>query len=273
SSLGQLVAGVAHEINNPVNFIYGNLEHAHSYTRELLALLELYQSHLPTPPAEIEDFIAEVELDFLVGDLPNLLQSMQVGADRIKDIVTSLRTFSRMDEAAMKAFNLHDGIESTLTILNNRTKAKASRPGLEIVRRYGELPLVECYGSQLNQVFMNLLTNAIDALEDRDGDRSYQEVAADPSRITITTERIVETDQIRLSFCDNGGGIPEGIRDRLFDPFFTTKPVGRGTGLGLSISYQIVAEKHGGTLTCAAAEGGGTCFTITIPRTQSAVRG
>ena len=269
SGLGQLVAGVAHEINNPVNFIYGNLDHARGYTKDLLQLLTLYQQALTPPPSDIQDFIEDIDLDFMRGDLPRMLQSMQVGADRIKEIVTSLRTFSRMDEAAMKAFNLHDGIESTLTILNNRTKAKANRPAIDIIRRYGDLPLVECYGSQMNQVFMNVLTNAIDALEERDRDRPLESIQANPSRIVITTELMVATDEVKITVQDNGLGIPTAIRDRLFDPFFTTKPVGKGTGLGLSISYQIVTEKHGGTLTCDSTVGQGTYFTITIPRVQA----
>ncbi|MGD1849170.1 MAG: sensor histidine kinase, partial [Cyanophyceae cyanobacterium] len=208
----------------------------------------------------------DVDLEFLVEDLPQILKSMQVGADRIKDIVTSLRTFSRMDEAEMKDFNLHDGIDSTLTILNNRTKAKSSRPAVEIVRNFGEMPPVECYGSQLNQVFMNVLTNAIDALDERDSDRTYDEVAANPSRIVITTALLGNSVEIKIH--DNGPGSPANIRDLLFDPFFTTKPVGKGTGLGLSISYQIVTEKHGGTLTCTAPDSCGTCFTILIPFRQ-----
>ncbi|MEM6500808.1 MAG: PAS domain S-box protein [Cyanobacteria bacterium P01_C01_bin.89] len=266
SSLGQLVAGIAHEINNPVNFIYGNLDHARTYAKDLLTLLELYQGCIPEAPAEIQEFAEDVDLEFLVEDLPQMLKSMQVGADRIKDIVTSLRTFSRMDEASMKAFNLHDGIDSTLTILNNRTKAKPSRPAVDIVRNFGELPPVECYGSQLNQVFMNILTNAIDALDERDSDRTYDEVAANPSRIVITTA--LRENTVEITIHDNGSGIPASIRDRLFDPFFTTKPVGKGTGLGLSISYQIVTEKHGGTLTCTVPDSGGTCFTILIPFRQ-----
>ena len=267
SSLGQLVAGVAHEINNPVNFIYGNLDHARNYAKDLLDLLELYQENLSDPPENIQDFMEEIDLDFLMQDLPQMLQSMQVGADRIKDIVASLRTFSRMDEAAMKPFNLHDGIDSTLTILNNRTKAKSTRPAIQITRNYGDLPLVECYGSQLNQVFMNILANALDALEERDCDRTHADIKANPSAIEITTE-LLEGDRIGITFHDNGPGIPDTIRDRLFDPFFTTKPVGKGTGLGLSISYQIVTDKHGGTLICNSIPGQGTQFKITIPRYQ-----
>ncbi|MEM9770564.1 MAG: PAS domain S-box protein, partial [Cyanobacteria bacterium P01_D01_bin.73] len=183
SGLGQLVAGIAHEINNPVNFIYGNLDHACTYAKDLLELLELYQTHVAETPENIQAFVEEIDLEFLVEDLPQMLSSMQVGADRIKDIVMSLRTFSRMDEAAVKAFDLHDGIDSTLTILNSRTKSKSNRPGIDIVRNYGELPMVECYGSQINQVFMNILTNALDALDERDGDRTYQAIQSNPSRI------------------------------------------------------------------------------------------
>ncbi len=265
SSLGQLVAGVAHEINNPVNFIYGNLTHARSYTRDLLHLIELYQNHYPHPHEDIQDEAEEMDLEFVMEDLPKLLNSMKVGAERIQGIVSSLRTFSRMDEAEMKAVNLHDGLDSTLMILQNRTRANANSHEVEVVRHYGDLPLVECYAGQLNQVFMNILSNALDALE---AIRTGQHPDKNVARIVITTA-LTADNQVSIAIQDNGEGIPPGIRDRLFDPFFTTKPIGKGTGMGLSISYQIVTGKHGGSLTCTSQEGVGTTFTVTIPLQQT----
>lgn len=265
SSLGQLVAGVAHEINNPVNFIYGNLTHARGYTSDLLHLIELYQHHYPMPHDAIRAEAEDMDLAFIMEDLPKLLNSMKVGAERIQGIVSSLRNFSRMDEAEMKAVNLHDGIDSTLMILQNRTKANAEKAEIEIVRRYGDLPLVECYAGQLNQVFMNILSNAIDALEEV---RIHKLPDKPQAYIEITTT-LTDENQISITLRDNGSGIPESIQARLFDPFFTTKPIGKGTGMGLSISYQIVTEKHGGTLVCTSEEGMGTAFTITLPLQQA----
>ncbi|MEH1942039.1 MAG: AAA family ATPase [Nostoc sp.] len=264
SSLGQLVAGVAHEINNPVNFIFGNLTHANTYTQEVLGLLELYQKHYPSPHLEIQEEAEAIDLEFLLEDLPKLLSSMWVGADRIRQIVASLRTFSRMDEAEIKAVNIHDGIDSTLMILQHRLKAKSDRLGIELVKHYGNLPEVECYAGQLNQVFMNVLSNAIDALDE--SLTSNQGEITTPT-ITIYTEQI-DAHQIEIRIADNGLGIPESFRQRLFDPFFTTKPVGKGTGMGLSISYQIVAEKHGGSLSCTSELGKGAEFQIRIPICQ-----
>jgi signal transduction histidine kinase len=264
SSLGQLVAGVAHEINNPVNFIFGNLNHASEYTQDLIGLLELYQQHYSSPHPEIESEAQAIDLEFLLEDLPKLLSSMRVGADRIRQIVASLRTFSRMDEAQRKPVNIHDGIDSTLMILQHRLKAKPEHPGIEIIKDYGKLPLVECYAGELNQVFMNVLSNAIDALEE--AFVSNPQKMASPS-ITIHTKQ-VNTHQVEIRITDNGQGIPEPVRQRLFDPFFTTKPVGKGTGMGLSISYQIVTEKHGGSLSCNSAPGNGAEFIIRIPLLQ-----
>lgn len=268
SSLGQLVAGVAHEINNPVNFIYGNLQHAHEYTQNLLGLLKLYQQHYPNPVTEVEAEAEAIELEFLVDDLPRLLSSMKVGANRIRQIVVSLRNFSRMDEAEMKAVNLHEGVDSTLMILQHRLKATPHHPAIEVVKDYGNLPLVECYAGQLNQVLMNILSNAIDALEERDQQRQYREIEQHPSQIRITTE-LASPDRVRIYIADNGPGMPQQIQQRLFDPFFTTKAVGKGTGLGMSISYQIVTERHGGTLHCDSEVGQGTEFVIEIPVNQS----
>lgn len=259
SGLGQLVAGVAHEINNPVNFIYGNLIHAHNYAKDLGQLLELYQKHYPDPHAEIQEQIEEIELNFLLEDMHNLLASMQVGAERIQKIVVSLRTFSRMDEADMKSVNIHDGIDSTLMILQHRLKARSDASIIEIIKAYGELPLVECYAGQLNQVFMNLLSNAIDALEE-----SLEIGQIHSPRITISTA-LVNAKEVMIQISDNGIGIPTEIQHRLFDPFFTTKPVGKGTGMGLSISYQIVVDKHGGKLECVSGVEQGSTFIVTIP--------
>ncbi|MBD2726220.1 AAA family ATPase [Nostoc sp. FACHB-892] len=264
SSLGQLVAGVAHEINNPVNFIFGNLTHANAYTQDVLGLLELYQKHYPSPHPEIQEEAEAIDLEFVLEDLPKLLSSMRVGADRIRQIVASLRTFSRMDEAEIKAVNIHEGIDSTLMILQHRLKAKSDRVGIELIKHYGNLPQVECYAGQLNQVFMNVLSNAIDALEESLVDNQAQ--ITTPT-ITIYTEQI-DTHQVEIRIADNGLGIPESVRQRLFDPFFTTKPVGKGTGMGLSISYQIVTEKHGGSLSCTSEPGKGAEFQIRIPVCQ-----
>ncbi|XGV95298.1 MAG: PAS domain S-box protein [Leptolyngbya sp. BL-A-14] len=264
SSLGQLVAGVAHEINNPVNFIHGNLSHAHDYIRDLLDLVDLYQHHYPNPTQAIADQIEAIDLEFLTEDLTKLLQSMRIGTDRIREIVLSLRNFSRLDEAEVKAVDIHDGINSTLTILQNRLKARAERPEIQVVKNYGQLPLVECYPGQLNQVFMNILANAIDALEEANAQQTYEEIKENPNKITIQTS-LLDSKWIKISISDNGTGMPESVCQRIFDPFFTTKAVGKGTGMGMSISYQIVAEKHGGQLDCSSNPGEGTEFTIRIP--------
>jgi two-component system, NtrC family, sensor kinase len=267
SSLGQLVAGIAHEINNPVNFIHGNLTHAHQYTQDLMGLIQLYQQHYLNPPQAIQAEIEAIELDFVIEDLMKLFKSMQVGTERIQEIVLSLRNFSRLDEAEFKAVNIHEGIDSTLMILGNRLKAKPEHSGIEIIKNYGQLPSVECYPGQLNQVFMNLLTNAIDVLEEHNRQRSPQEIKANPGTIRISTE-MIEADWIAVYIADNGLGMTEEVRSRIFDSFFTTKPIGKGTGLGLSISYQIVTEKHGGKLYCHSTLGQGTEFVIELPVRQ-----
>jgi PAS domain S-box-containing protein len=263
SSLGQLVAGVAHEINNPVNFIYGNLTHATEYVQDLMHLIISYQTAYPTPYPQIQTEIDEIDLDFLLEDLPKLLNSMKVGSDRIREIVRSLRNFSRLDEAEVKAVNIHEGIDSTLMILQNRLKPKSDHPGIVVVRDYGNLPPVECYAGQLNQVFMNILGNAIDALEEWDEQRSPQELDTHPSQIIIRT--VCHQNHAEIHIIDNGPGMEEVVRKRLFDPFFTTKPVGKGTGLGMSISHQIVVDKHRGELVCHSTIGKGTEFIIRIP--------
>ena len=262
SSLGQMVAGVAHEINNPVNFIYGNLVHVEQYTKDLLSLLELYQKYYPDPRAEIIDCAEEIDIDFLAEDLPKILASMLMGAERIRQIVISLRNFSRLDEAAMKAVDIHEGIENTLLILQNRIKCKGEYEGIEIVKEYGDLPLVECYASQLNQVFMNILGNAIDALENSRQSNTSAFLAT--PTIRIRTE-VKNGNKLVVRIADNGSGMNAAVQSKLFDPFFTTKPVGKGTGLGLSISYQIIVDKHGGILKCISQPGKGAEFWIEIP--------
>ncbi|MEH2287604.1 PAS domain S-box protein [Nostoc sp.] len=263
SSLGQLVAGVAHEINNPVNFIYANLKPANEYIQDLLRLLRLYQKHYPSPVAEIQSESEEIDLDFLLEDLPKLLSSMEVGAVRIQTIVRSLRNFSRMDEAEIKQVNIHEGIDSTLMILQHRLKGKFDQE-IKVVKNYGNLPLVECKASQLNQVFMNIICNAIDALEERDLQRTFSEIEQQPSQILICT-KMLDSHHVQIRIVDNGQGIPKFAQERLFDPFFTTKPVGKGTGLGLSISYQIITEKHNGSLRCYSIPDRETEFVIEIP--------
>lgn len=270
STLGTLVAGIAHEINNPTSFIYGNLHYANEYIRDLLKLVRLYQSHYPSPVAEIKMHSCAVELEFLMEDLPKVLSSMEHGAERIRHLVTSLRNFSRLDQGKMQPVDLHEGIESTLLILHHRLKANSDRPAIKLIKEYGELPPVECHPSQLNQVFMNLLGNAIDALE---------EVANKPitgknkfaPTILIRTE-IVQDNRVTIKIIDNGSGITESAKKQLFDPFFTTKPIGKGTGLGLSISYQIVVEKHQGLLCCESELGKGTEFSIEIPIQHNLIR-
>jgi signal transduction histidine kinase len=254
SSLGQLVAGIAHEINNPINFIYGNLTHAQDYIQVLFKVIN-QQRHERTVPEEEED----VDVEFIAQDLPKLIESMQAGVRRIREIVLALRIFSRLDEAIVKSVNIHEGIDSTLMILQHRLKAKPNCPVIEVVKDYADLPLVECYAGQLNQVFMNLLSNAIDALEEG----IATQTVGSPC-IKICT-RMMETNFLQVRISDNGSGISPDIQSRIFDPFFTTKPVGVGTGMGLAISYQIITERHRGSLECVSLPEQGTEFIITIP--------
>jgi light-regulated signal transduction histidine kinase (bacteriophytochrome) len=264
SSLGQLVAGIAHEINNPVNFIYGNLSHAHNYIQELLQLLNLYKLKYPQPNQEIDSLIKAIDLDFLVEDLPKTISSMEIGTERIRSIVLSLRNFSRLDEAENKAVDLHEGIDNTLLILQHRLKLNSQSSGIKIMKNYGNLPLVECYAGQMNQVFMNILTNAVDALEEQIK-HSQAGVALPAPVIWISTEVSLDKSRLIIRIVDNGPGINDEVKKRIFDPFFTTKSVGKGTGLGLAISYQIVVEKHGGTMECISNVGQGTEFRICLP--------
>ncbi|MBW4681648.1 MAG: PAS domain S-box protein [Microcoleus vaginatus WJT46-NPBG5] len=289
SGLGQMVAGIAHELNNPVSFIYGNVAYANDYIHDLLGLVSRYQQRyqagqIAGEDDEIAQYAEEINLDFLLEDLPKLLSSLKAGAERIRDLVLSLRNFSRLDEAQMKSVNIHEGIDSTLMILQNRLRAKGTLPKIQIVKEYGELPLVDCHAGQLNQVFMNILTNAIDALEENaEPENSPSGFTAKTSSLPtirihtslLQTQKPHNKDSKPLStnivirIADNGAGIPFELQGKLFDPFFTTKPVGKGIGLGLSIAYQIIVEKHGGVLRCFSQPGGGTEFVIEIPIDQN----
>jgi signal transduction histidine kinase len=269
SSLGQLVAGIAHEINNPINFIHGNLSYAGVYTEDLLEALRLYRDNYPQPAAPIQRFAEERDLDFIAEDFPKILTSMRIGAERICQIVLSLRNFSRLDESEVKPVDIHEGIDSTLLILQHQLKAAAGRAAVLVEKEYSQLPLVECYAGQLNQVFMNLLSNAIDALEhQRQQNESKNAETREAAQIKISTE-LMSQHWIQIKISDNGSGMSEVTQKRLFSPFFTTKPAGRGTGLGLSISQRIVVEKHGGKLECISQLNQGTTFLVTIPVRQS----
>ncbi len=263
SSLGQMVAGVAHEINNPVNFIHGNLVYLRQYTEDLLELIELYKKDESKTSVEILHKIEDIELDFIKKDLNKLLNSMQVGSNRIREIVQSLRTFSRLDESELKLVDIHSGIDSTLMLLKNRLKKTSEHPEIQLIKTYENLPLVYCYPSQINQVFMNILNNAIDALSDHP-DGNLPTKTHSPYLIKINT-KVKKNNWVAIHISDNGSGISEAIQTKIFDPFFTTKPVGKGTGLGLAISYQIIVKKHSGKLECHSQPGKGTEFIIEIP--------
>jgi len=265
ATLGQLVAGVAHEINNPVGFIVGNLTLAENYAKDLIEHLKLYQEQFPDPGETIEEDAEDIDLEYLFEDMPKLLSSMKLGTDRIRQISTSLRTFSRSDTDAKVSVNLHEGIDSTLLILKHRLKANENRPSIQIQKEYGELPTVKCYAGQLNQVFMNIISNAADAFDETNEGRSFKDIEQDPNIIFIRTEANAENNTAIVRIGDNGPGMSEEVRQKVFNHLFTTKGVGKGTGLGLSISRQIVVEKHGGQLTCNSSPGNGTEFVIEIP--------
>jgi signal transduction histidine kinase len=275
SSLGQMVAGVAHEINNPVGFIYSNLFLARQYFQDLSHLVELYQQTYPHPTPEIQQLTSDFDLNFLREDWQKMMNSMQVGAERIQQIVISLQSFSRLNKSDLKPIDIHEGINNTLLLLQYRLRAESARPEIEVIKDYGQLPKVTCYASQLNQVFMNLLSNAIDALESQPAPRR---ITIRTSMATAESQRsnsqfpiancqfpIPEPQYVVIRIADNGSGISEAVRQKIFDPFFTTKPVGSGTGLGLAICYQIVVERHQGYISCVSALGEGTEFIVEIP--------
>ncbi len=265
SALGELVAGVAHEINNPVGFVAGNLTLIEENTSDIINHLRLYQNYYPNPELAILQNAKKIELDILIEDIPQIISSMQIGIERIGNISTSLRTFSRSDSLSKVACDIHEGIDSTLMILKHRLKANNKRPEIKVLKNYGELHLVKCYSGQLNQVFMNIISNSIDALDDYSSKFSYQEKTKNLNSIVITTEFDSDNEKVSISLRDNGPGIPSDVLQRIFEQFFTTKNVGKGTGLGLSISKQIVEEKHHGKLTCNSVLGEGTEFLIELP--------
>ncbi|NEQ45178.1 MAG: HAMP domain-containing histidine kinase [Leptolyngbya sp. SIOISBB] len=267
SSLGQLVAGVAHEINNPVSFIHGNIGHTRNYIEDLLGLVVMYERHYPQPETAIQAEAKAIDLEFIRDDLPKTLNSMQVGSDRIREIVVSLRNFSRLDEAEIKAVDIHNGIDSTLIILNHRLAADAERPKIQVVKHYASLPKIQCFAGLLNQVFMNILSNAIDALDEKSHQQTPKERQDQPGQITIRTA-LVRDGWVGIEIADNGLGISPEIEAKILNPFFTTKPIGKGTGMGMSISYKIITERHGGSLTYASTPGQGTQFRIQIPIAQ-----
>ncbi|NJN72735.1 MAG: sensor histidine kinase [Limnothrix sp. RL_2_0] len=271
SSLGQLVAGIAHEINNPINFIYGNISYLKEYIQSLITFIRLFKQYYPEPIAELEEITEEVDLDFVQTDLPKVIDSINIGTNRIRNLVISLRNFSRMDEAEFKAVDIHEGLESTLLILQHRLKANNTMPEIGVVKHYGTLPLVDCFPAQLNQVFMNILANAIDALEDATNHRQSVNNKELP-KISITTTH-PELNWVKISIHDNGLGIPNAIQEKILDPFFTTKEIGKGTGIGMSISHQILVEKHGGKLDFNSSTDKGTEFILQIPIKQQSSLG
>lgn len=276
SSLGQLIAGIAHEINNPVNFIHGNLQYLDQYATNLLTFIELSQQCCSNTTPEMASMAEEIELEFIKTDLPKIINSMEIGTNRIREIVLSLRNFSHMDKAELKLADIHQGIENALLILNHRLRFKSNSQQIQIIKQYGDLPLVNCYPGQLNQVFLNILANAIDALEEYQSgtviDPTSEELASICIRSNVIDNYINDQHHeryVEITIADNGNGMPESIQQQIFNPFFTTKPVGKGTGMGMAISYQIITERHHGKLTCVSKEGKGTEFIIQIPINSS----
>ena len=265
SALGQLVAGIAHEINNPVGFISANLEHTEAYFKALVNHLQLYQQEYSQPGVKILEDAEDIDLEYLLTDLPKIIGSMQQGTERIRHISNSIRIFSRTDSDRKVFFNIHEGIDSTILILQHRLKANEKRPDIVMIKEYGCLPNIECYPGQINQVFMNLLANAIDAIEEANQERSFEEIKAYPNQIAIHTNLTEDGTGVVIKIIDNGAGMSEDTKKKVFDQFFTTKAVGKGTGLGLSIVRQIVVEKHGGTLEVKSISGQGSEFAIALP--------
>ncbi|MEH2350317.1 MAG: response regulator [Nostoc sp.] len=265
STLGQLVAGIGHEINNPIGFISGNCSHLEEYMKNLLRLVNLQQQKLPHPDPEIEQLVEEIDLEYLGEDLPKILGSMHQGIGLLKDISLSLRTFARSDISSMVEFQIHQGIDTTLMLLKHRLKGQGNRPKIETLKQYGELPLITCYPGQINQVFMNIIANAIDAFDDLHQNHSVQEIAAAvPHTITIATSVDRQQETVTICIEDNAFGMPPEVQAKIFDPSFTTKAVGKGTGLGLAISHQIITDKHNGQINCSSTFGKGTKFIITL---------
>ena len=265
SALGNLIAGVAHEINNPTNFLKGNLEPARNYVQDLLNFIDLLLAKCPKNDETIQEEMEEIDLEFICQDLPKLLTSMNVGVDRICEISNSLRTFSREDRDRKTTFNIHEGIDSTLFILKHRTQANEQRPEIEIIRDYENIPEVQCFPGQLNQVFMNIIANAIDALDESNVGKTFEQITKAPNYITISTELSKDMQNVLVRIVDNGIGMPGEVQAKMFEQGFTTKEVGKGTGLGMAIARQIITEKHNGTITCSSELGQGTTFTIQLP--------